>query len=616
MGFAQALFSTPVEGKQRVRRVTDVLLAFFGVRLALWAFVVSTALPSLFVDPHRLLTFHDEHFWYLHDEAARISMAAYKQLPAWNPFFCGGVPLLGSPQDSSLAPENLLKLFVGVAEGRRLAQIILVVVGMEGFHRLARRHDASTIAAALGAIVFALCGFFLDVIRLGWINFVGFELLPWVVLCFYQGLRSWAWRVGGGLFVAWLVLQGGTYSVPYTVLVLAVLTALSTAKLAASPRRATTLPWFAPAMTFVAIGVVAVLASAVKLLPMLVVIKSYPRLWQAPEALPWNDIASRLLVPTGHDGQQAYVGGYVIALAFLGAASDRRGATFLGVGFLFFLFALGEFTTFAPSALLKYLPVFEQLRFPHRMVVLVAFFVCLAATRGLTQIEDAFVIVARRLHARLVSPLSRPAPVLAVGIAAIFGGVATYHLARLTEQSFLDDNKLETGLWSMDPVVTYAQPFAQSRGNRWDAQVWAASNRGSLMCFEETQFPQSAKLRGDLAAEEYPLDPAKAKVERVEWTPNAITLRVTASEPTAIVVNQNWAKPWRSDVGSVRAQDGLLAVDVPAGSHLVHLRFRDRAIDFGLFVSAVTWIAILVLAARELLRRGRAFVADVRADAP
>lgn len=601
----------------------DLVLSLLGVRLALWAWVIRSALPGLLTAPHRLAWFHDEHYWFAHDEAARTTISTYHQLPAWNPFYCGGIPLLASPQDASLSPESLLKIVLGVGPGRRLSMVILFVLGMEGFYRLARRYEASGIGAAALAIVFALCGFFLDVAKLGWLNFFGLQLLPWIVLAFESGLRSWKWRVAGGLLVGWLVLQGGTYTLPYTVFVLVALTVSSTLSVfwarhgfwtrAGPPPPGPLVRGHTPVLTLTVIGLVGLLASAVRLLPMLHVAASHPRVWQGSEALPWSNILARIVEPSGHVGQNAYIGWSVVVLAGVGAAVDRRARSFGVLALVFFLFTLGDFSSASPSSLLKYVPILKQLRLPHRMVVLVAFFLCLAAARTLTIVEDLFTTAGR--HAGIVLAKGRTLPWPSIGAVggAILGAATASSVAIFVDRDFLRTERLEVGEWGMAPALTYEAPFRQSRGNRWDAHVWAPASLGSLQCFEETPFPQSRLLRGDLPAEEYPIDPTVATVERVSWSPNAITLQVDARAPTTILVNQNYASEWRSNIGTVRSHEELLGVDVPAGRNVVTLRYRDPWIYAGLGVSLIAWGAVLVLLVAYLARRARSVAAGIRA---
>ena len=129
---------------------------------------------------------------------------------------------------------------------------------------------------------------------------------------------------------------------------------------------------------------------------------------------------------------------------------------------------------------------------------------------------------------------------------------------------------------------------------------------GSLYCVAGNPLPESPLLRGDLPQEEYPEDPKKATVKRLSWTPNTITLEVDAKEPATIFVNQNYAKEWRANVGTVKSVQNLLAIDVPAGKNVLRLEYRDRALTACLMVSLVTLLGIFVFFAREGYRWVRA----------
>jgi hypothetical protein len=407
-----------------------------------------------------------------------------------------------------------------------------------------------------------------------------------------------------------MVLQGGLYAVPYTVIVLGALLVATTVSILLRKNNPHPIAPTAPLITFAVIGGTAVLVSAAKLFPTMIVVKALPRLWLATEALPYTDIASRLLKPGTHDGQPAYIGAYVLGLALVGVAFDRRAARFVGFAALFFALALGDFAEYSPHALLHKLPVFEQLRLPHRFVVIVAFFLCLAFARTLTLIEDALLVVARFVQQQLYAPLRPPRHWAFVAVTGVLAAGALFPIARAVYEDFIKDSHLDPTTFNMDGPLERDADFHQARGNRWDAQVFAPASLGSLQCFEETAFVQSPKLRGDLLAEEYPVDPTIATVTRTEWTPNRIKLHVDAKAATTILINQNWAKHWRSNVGAVRNQDGLIAIDVPAGVHELVVRYRDPAVFVGLATSILSLLALAALAVRHLRQKWLSAAAD------
>ena len=118
----------------------------------------------------------------------------------------------------------------------------------------------------------------------------------------------------------------------------------------------------------------------------------------------------------------------------------------------------------------------------------------------------------------------------------------------------------------------------------------------------------SSRYRG----EAYLLD-GKGAVE-VRVTPNRIRVRYQASEPATIVINQNFDRYWRANVGRPHANGGLLAVRVPEGAGDVDLWYSPTSFQVGLGIMLVA-VAVLAVAAvvtprwRLVLALGRPAVA-------
>ncbi len=589
--------------------VGERLLAALGLRLALWMVVCAVLIPGVLVQPDHVAGFHDEKYHFSHESAAYVSLVEYHQLPAWNPWHCGGVPGLASPQDTALAPDFIFRLLFGVAAGRRLALIAFWVLGMEGVFRLARRHLCSPTASVLAAVAFATSGRMSEHVFLGWSAHWPLALLPWAVLSFELGLRSWRWRVAGGAILAWMILCGGTLTAPYTVVVLGALTLLDTATALVRPDPETRGHWYAPMLTLVTIGATAAACASIRLVPMANVVLGTPRWWFGDDSTPPGSLLNDLL-NTDHEN---YVGGWLLAAGALGLfAFDRSARRFAGLALLFFLVAVGDLGPWSPYHLLHQLPVYDQLRLPHRYVIVLTLFTALAAARGLTLLEALPVRIVDELRERW--RVRRRQPTLAAkprwvqGALAVMGACLVSAVGYSASADWVKANGiLPRQVFTEAGPRPYAQPFRQSRGNRWDAHVWPAVGLGSLQCFEETDFPQSALLRADLPAEEYPIDPKSARVERVAWTPHRIDLHVVARDETQVVINQNHHRAWRTNLGEVRSHQGLLSVVLPAGDHHVQLSFRDPWIIAG----ACSWfpalLGLLVLVGRDGWLRIRAW---------
>lgn len=175
------------------------------------------------------------------------------------------------------------------------------------------------------------------------------------------------------------------------------------------------------------------------------------------------------------------------------------------------------------------------------------------------------------------------------------------------------ENEIPRGTYTFDAPQSYDQPFRQARGNRWDAHIWTYANLGSIQCFEENPLPESPALRGDLPQEEYAAPGSPATVTRVRWKPNTIVLDVVAQGPSRVLVNQNHDIGWRASVGKVVSHDGLLAVDLPAGTHRLELHYVNKWFRIGALISGFTLLGLLLWTGRGLQLRARAALARYRA---
>lgn len=580
--------------------ILDRVLDRPGLRLILWVAICHAFLQSATMQPNRVGTYHDAHYFCLHEEAARITILEHGQVPVWNPWFCGGIPGIANPQDTSLAPDFLLRLAFGTAPGRHLVLFLFLLLGLEGSYRFARAKGLTALGAALAAAAFACSGRITNGINVGQLNMLGFELLPWAMLGFELGLKRWGYRILGGFAMAWMLLYGGTYTVPYTGLVLGLLMLGAIWRLwRAGVKQA----WRAPLVSITTIAAVGIGLSAIRLIPMLEVIFQNPRIWERQEAnsLVWlfSALASPRGTPGMHIAGDAYVGPWILALAIVcplliwrSRPLARTGLGLLSMGGLFFWMALGDQGPLSIYSWMNHLPIFGQLRDPYRYTILVGLFACLAAGCTLSLIEraaggwGAWVLTRLRIikaHSREKSGAHLRS----------YGLLLALPIAVLVSADVVYENRVSASVFSDPPIRTRAGEFRQSVGNRWDAHLWPAIKRGSLQCFEETPFAQSAALRGNLAQEEFAQDPDSGTVERKHWSPQRIELKVTAKQAMTVVVNQNHHRAWTSTIGSVRSVDGLLGLDLPAGDHRVVLSYEDPLLNIGLYISLSTLVGLL-----------------------
>ncbi len=566
-----------------------------GARLLIWWGVAYTFLPDVVFSGRRIGVAHDEHYFLMHEEVARRTIVEFFQLPLWNPFFCGGIPELANPQSTFLAPDFIFRLLAGSVVGRKLAVLFMLVLGMEGTYRLSRRWKNSVFGSLLAAILFSTSGWFSEYIRIGWLNFfTGNQLLPWAVLFFSQAVerRQSKKCIYAAATITWMLFCGGTYTVPYTVVTLGVLGVFYT--LLRSKKYTQPVRLLYPWKMFAITGVLSVGLGAIRLFPIAELIQKFPRHWYAPEHNSVQSLIQALMGAQGPGVPTIQIGWPSFSLLMLGLLSfDKLTRRYFMACVLFLLIAAGKFAPWSPYALIEHLPVLGDLRRPEGYAIVLALFWSLGSGRGLSLLEK---FTNKRLsfitHTTLPSWLKAAIPSVAALLMCVIGTSIAVNAVNSRQVAY-------GTVYNEAPLARYHAEFRQAKGNRWDAHIWPFINRGSLACFEETPFPQSSELRGDLDAEEFPLDATFAKVTRKHWSPNRIDLQVEAKRPSLIVINQNYDSKWRSTVGKIVNYRQRIAVKMPPGSHRLSLVYRDCLAYAGIATSLLT----LILCINLLLKR-------------
>ena len=100
------LLSKLLRARSRIERLPRRL----GVRLLFFALL---ALATTWVGLRhagQMNMYRDGQVLLAYEEAARKSVVEFGQLPLWNPYYCGGMYGLGSPQARAASPTFLLTL--------------------------------------------------------------------------------------------------------------------------------------------------------------------------------------------------------------------------------------------------------------------------------------------------------------------------------------------------------------------------------------------------------------------------------------------------------------------------------------------------------------------------
>jgi hypothetical protein len=537
-------------------------------------------------------------------EAAKASLVRYHELPLWNPYECGGAPLWDNPESFIASPIIFLSTGLDSLATKTVWYVVHVAAGFVCMWLFVREEfRLSRVAAFLAATLWAFGVAHSSQYAGGHDTLVAFLYLPLVLLLWRRAEHRTGAAVGLGVLFGWMFYESSTYPLPHAVLILAA----ETLTRAYPPRRLIVI-----ARAAAIVIVIALLLGSARLLPVLDQLTHHKRI--IPEDVDhlarWSTLRDMYLAkthPLVTAGQQyvwgeyiAYVGKIVLALATIGVlVSGVRNAWFFALAGFVFVLMLGKFAPYAPWAILQeHVPFFTAIRCSARFrLSLAAFF----AVYGAFAVDRVPVHV-RRFFGRRFGGASR---VALVGLALIGAGDVTSVASDVIASKF-----------GNAPAQTVPASTRLYFGGAGLAAYidQPRQNRGRVECGEHWIYTADAPVWQGDGFQARAFDDS-ATVERADRTQNTFTIAVTATRPTRVRVNSGYDRGWRTDVGTVTEERHLLVVDVPAGRHMIHLRYWPRGLTLGLWLSAIgVAIVVAFLFRAPIGQRWQAFRAqrDVR----
>jgi len=512
------------------------------------------------------------------------SVAHFHQLPLWNPYLCGGLPMLADPQGRVLSPFFPLHLLFGPAVGIHLEIPFHLAFSFLGGYLLGRRQGLGVPGSVACASGFPASSWFFLHIAVGHLWAFAWLWLPWVALFVLIAVetRALIWAILAGLIAALMFGEGGPYQTSHAVL----LAALLCLTLGATRRSASPLVVLAAFATF-AVGF-----AAIKLVPTYRLLQIYPR----PTDISLVDYKVRSLYVALFSRKQdlwrpsiggaafyeygAYVNPLAALLAMLGVVtSPKRLAPWIVAALFFIVMAAGEGGFPYAWQWLHAIPPFSSERVTPRFMVPFVFTLSVMAGYGADFLDRRFKRPGRALALVLIA-------------IAIFDAwsVSVSNLGAVVE---IDD-----------PPADGPAEFHQFATGRPAVDMYPhtkSSNQGDPTCYGA--FPVPTTVTGEnehgYKGEQYLLGTGSVRLDR--WTPNRLSYEVDAPAPTAMVVNQNYDAYWQvvKGKGEVFSSDGLLAVRLLPGAQHLELAYRSTAFTFGAVVTLLTCVAAFLLRSAE-----------------
>jgi hypothetical protein len=497
------------------------------------------------------------------------SVLEYAQMPFWNPWYCGGNVLWQNPQVPILTPVYALAPFMSLSLAMKIGIAFYYLWGFAGMHLLLTRGFGLTAGGPLLflASTFTLAGGIALHLATGHAAFLAYFHLPWLLWLFLAALNGGSLRAAAGAaaFLALCVWSGGVYIAVMSAVALCVLSAA-----AAAARR----DWRPLALLGV-VGTMACLLAAPKLLPVMLFTRD-PGVVDIRNPPPGPDVMSprmlsvsllhpfqhrRMVVPGTKYGWNEYgnfIGGVSLLMVLAAAVQAlvfraHRREYWLGTALavttvMLLVISAGDFSRFAPYALLQRLPGITELRVPSRYLLVFTLFGTALAASALSGYE------------RMLKGGSRLIPIALV-IAALF---------------VADRNRMMlAGAFPYAPIPRSLVPLSRPAAPRIDTATdgFAGDSpmlRGLFDGRAVVRCNEPLRLTGRLR-EDRPIVFAEGPVSlsRIAFSPNRIEFAVTARGPGGrVVMNQRVAAGWRSSAGPLQTDPGtgLAYVTVPAGA--------------------------------------------------
>ncbi len=530
--------------------------------------------------------------------AAFYSITHFHQAPLWNPYRCGGMPLLGHPLSLVASPLFLLQIIFGPFVGLSMQIPVHLAIAWTGGYVLGRSLGMDFPGRIICASVFPASSWFYLHIAVGHLEYLPTMYMPWIAALAWLGttrksLMPW---VAAGLLLAITFGEGGVYQALRVLLLSSLLTGYW-----AATRRS-----LRPIEGMIILGAFAAGFAAIKLLPTWQVMQLHPRPIQDVE---YNTVRALLTGVFTRDqfwdryaagrtianGSWAFfeLGNYVsplaIILAMLGIVfSPRRSFPWVVAAALFFTLAIGGPKPWYPWPLLHRLPIYASERVPSRFLMAFTLPVGVIAGFGADAISGRL-----KPWGAIVC--------LAIVIAAVVDAwtVSRTNFAVAVEREA--------------PALTMpTRAFQQFWGSPWE-MVWTnLENRGAVFCNEGLDFYDVSRRsvvgvnEPGYFGEQFLIGAGSVTLRR--WTPNALDYDVDTPVRNVLVINQVYDPNWlvASGAGEVVSQGTMIGVRLPPGAQHLELVYRSYPFRIGVATTLLTCIAALLLWRIDYVTRRRA----------
>jgi hypothetical protein len=539
----------------------------------------------------------------------RENIIHHKEFPLRTPYLGGGFPTITDPEDPSLSPFVILTLLFGEIAGMKLIAAVVFLAGGIGMYLLTRRiYQCSPTSSLFASMVLTLSGWYPMRMGSGNINELYYFLVPLVLLLFEKFVR------GGNHYLLWLSLllagiaMDGKLVFPSILLFLVCYSIILSIKV---DNGHIVFESSYIKKCGVVIGC-AVMLSMVKILPVLElfslkgsifnpVIDTHQPAYNDVSSIGFSRFLAGMVLWDTHDRpRELFVGILPIILSVLALVVSFKSNVRWFILFLFFaLLWLGPSAPIDIFYILWHMPLFGSMTQPLKYFsFFIVFIISIMAASGCRAIEE------------------RMSGIAAKEVIIFFGlFIASTSLYFFSYGKYM--NMFDTQLSRVIPKTHFFQ--VKYRGqlelDRFmdNSMYWnVLNNIGTIdwygaIILDENAIPRffvdrsadNNKLtvtpnpgyRGEIF---YKNNNTANTAAFTRFSANKIGIHASVAERDVLIINQNYDTHWKSNVGVITPEKGLLSIkfDEP-GAHDIELRYTLKTVVWGFILSALTMLLLI-----------------------
>jgi hypothetical protein len=539
----------------------------------------------------------------------RESLLKEGMIAQWDPYTCGGVPLLANIESAHTDPYFFLSFVFGENLGLRLSVTLTLAIGFIGTYLLARRFFGVNIGSAiLAGAIYSFSGFQMLAFSTGVFAWIPVGLIPFFIYFYLRSLERNIYIIPTAGMLMWIFFGGGPHMPVFTA-ILVTLLAIGYSVVFRSLR---------PLLLLFAVFCAASLLSTMKLLPtteLVVIFDAFNRVPSFIAPLGWipkmfldrHQDASFAwnFALTGENYRWSEFGSYVgLVPALLLICSlpfiwrKKIAIIWLLVGIIILAMMFGFF----PWTLIQQIPVLREIvRNPQRLRSILFLPLGLLAAYGLSVISEKFI----------KNNILRN---IAVGLVVLFVVVDLLSVGAPNFNNLfnLDWPKLERS----EKFVRLNAGYADEDAGYYKAGYLSyLANQGTMdLCVPNMAVnrPMMASGNGTTSAEKpywgeaYILGTDK-KAEITYLSPTKIIVKIENLQQDGwLVLNQNFYPGWSTvPAREVAQKKGLVATRVKAGDTMITFKYLPLSFIVGFWVSLTSIIVCCFVVARSWVLRKR-----------